>query len=66
MTSIHDKLARKKYIGEFRVSLTAIVTIIRRLPTRVKRQMNKNKTKRTFHSFGFCVRPRYKVDYIIS
>ena len=36
VTSIHDKLARKKYIGELRVLLTVIVTIMTRLPIRLK------------------------------
>ena len=34
--SINDKQARKKYISEFRVLLTVIVTTMSRLPTRVK------------------------------
>ena len=36
MTSINDKLARKKYIGESRVLLTVIVMTMSKLPTMVK------------------------------
>ena len=36
MTSINDKLARKKYIGEFRVLLNVTVTTISMLPNMVK------------------------------
>ena len=57
MTSINDKLARKKYISEFRI-LLMLVTTISMLPNMVKMYKNKNITKRTFCSFGFCVRPR--------
>ena len=34
--STNDKQARKKYIGEFRVLLTVIVTTMSRFPTTVK------------------------------
>ena len=56
--SVNDKQARKMCIGEFRVLLTVTVSTMRMLPTMVKMKKNKNRTERTFCSFGFCVRPR--------
>ena len=57
VTSIDTKLARKKYTGEFRVLLTVTVMIMRKLPSTIKMQKTRNMTKRTFHSFGFFLRP---------
>ena len=58
MTSINDKLARKMYVGEFRVLLNVSVSTVSMLSNTVRIYKNKNITKRTFCSFGFCVRLR--------